>query len=436
MHHISLYNLKINFADIFFNFAFIETYLMVDSCNPEVACWSTEMDASFVVKDPELFASMVIPQFFKHSNFASFVRQLNFYGFRKIKSDPIKLNDATNKKESKYWYFRHDKFRKGRKDLLIEIRKANQVPVKDQEDVYSLKAEVSSLQEKIFEMDKNVAEVSKCISAMGVLHSPTNKIPSPTTINSIPMSSHEAVETQNLRVGHNASDLLDFSDVSDLELVEDKINDENELNDDVEKFKALPHISSSTIDQHMSILSINSDVDFQNPPLFTDSEGYTIGPSVTTTSSSLIANDEEEIDSNSHRQLLYDCLGVLPKSVQEQIVDSLATTITNPGFLNDHIEAISSLAKIMAEVISNDTADADGGDFKDIEDKTDTSQKENLPSVKCESSSKNYPTPNSDLSATLVSTVLAAFITQHESTVASHKCVPKSSHSSVLPIQV
>src|SRR3546814_6087388 len=65
-----------------------KTFHMINSAPHDICCWSDKGD-TFVVKDPELFAAHVIPQFFKHNNFSSFVRQLNFYGFRKVKSDSI-----------------------------------------------------------------------------------------------------------------------------------------------------------------------------------------------------------------------------------------------------------------------------------------------------------------------------------------------------------
>lgn len=46
---------------------------MIDTCDPEIACWSEDGE-TFVVKDPEKFETTIIPQFFKHSKFSSFVR--------------------------------------------------------------------------------------------------------------------------------------------------------------------------------------------------------------------------------------------------------------------------------------------------------------------------------------------------------------------------
>lgn len=59
---------------------------MLENCSPSVAYW-TDNGESFVISNPQAFAETVIPLYFAHSNFSSFVRQLNFYGFRKVKND-------------------------------------------------------------------------------------------------------------------------------------------------------------------------------------------------------------------------------------------------------------------------------------------------------------------------------------------------------------
>jgi hypothetical protein len=46
---------------------------MIDTCDPRIAGWSDDGE-TFVVKDPTVFEQSIIPQFFKHSKFSSFVR--------------------------------------------------------------------------------------------------------------------------------------------------------------------------------------------------------------------------------------------------------------------------------------------------------------------------------------------------------------------------
>ncbi|KAI6790689.1 hypothetical protein KC332_g17896, partial [Hortaea werneckii] len=60
-------------------------YKMLENPQDEsVVRWGNEGD-SFVVLENEKFTKHILPKHFKHSNFASFVRQLNKYDFHKVR---------------------------------------------------------------------------------------------------------------------------------------------------------------------------------------------------------------------------------------------------------------------------------------------------------------------------------------------------------------
>lgn len=59
--------------------------MLEDTSFSNVVAWGPHGDC-FVVKDMNEFTKSILPRMFKHSNFASFVRQLNKYDFHKVKN--------------------------------------------------------------------------------------------------------------------------------------------------------------------------------------------------------------------------------------------------------------------------------------------------------------------------------------------------------------
>ena len=128
------------FASFLLDFPQTETYHMIDRCDQEIVTWSVTGD-NFVVKNVENFASAVLPLYFKHSNFSSFARQLNFYGFRKLRSDPILTNDV-DPQTACYVRFYHEKFQKNKPELLHSIKRATKSDQQSKDDVDDLKSQV------------------------------------------------------------------------------------------------------------------------------------------------------------------------------------------------------------------------------------------------------------------------------------------------------
>ncbi|WOO77251.1 Transcription factor SKN7 [Vanrija pseudolonga] len=85
---------------------------------------------SFVVWDMNEFTTKVLPQTFRHSNFSSFVRQLNKYGFSKIKH----VDEETGQIKENVWEFQHPSFQAGGKADLDSIKRKAVVPKKATEN--------------------------------------------------------------------------------------------------------------------------------------------------------------------------------------------------------------------------------------------------------------------------------------------------------------
>ncbi|XP_050711160.1 heat shock factor protein-like isoform X7 [Eriocheir sinensis] len=77
---------------------------------------------SFIIQNQAKFAQDLLPQYYKHNNMASFVRQLNMYGFHKV----VSADSGGLRPERDEMEFAHQHFMRGQESLLENIKRKQQ----------------------------------------------------------------------------------------------------------------------------------------------------------------------------------------------------------------------------------------------------------------------------------------------------------------------
>lgn len=334
---------------------------MIDTCDPSIAEWSDHGD-TFVVKDTEKFAAKVIPEFFKHNNFSSFVRQLNFYGFRKIKSDPLRLKDAEDCEESKYWKFKHDLFQQGRPDLLAQIKKSNHNESADKQEVETLKSEVKDLRDQLNRMSKDMTKLTSVLGSLvqspniqPVYMEPTTKKrkvvdvpPSPVSSTSLvqhPLSTRSSLEMTPLPVASAGSLESNFSNnaTSKVDSVMSYVPDSVHQPDPIGRIDSVGLSSFSSQDEDMlnSLLLTPDDEIALN-------DHYPDLPPDLPLSMCSGTNKRDNVDPKLMEKLR-NSLANLPQTMQELFVERIVATIAEPETFKKQVEAVTALAAAAAE---------------------------------------------------------------------------------------
>lgn len=127
--------------------------IMNDQTISEIISW-TESGRSFAIFNLTELSSKVLPKHFKHKNAASFIRQLNMYGFHKMRDTGEVL------------VYSHPDFVQGCPEKLLNLNRKSALLITknrdaDDKKLKTIKSKQKRLQLKIFSLEKGMKEVTE-----------------------------------------------------------------------------------------------------------------------------------------------------------------------------------------------------------------------------------------------------------------------------------
>jgi len=244
------------------------------------------------------------------------------------------LKDAATSEESRWWKFRHESFKQGRPDLLVEIKKAASNESSDKREIAALKNEVRDLKENLTTVYGEVEKLKALVGGL-VKNEQIDQFNSYGNKKRKMVFNDEPLPTPSL-----------FKESSMAPVVSDS--------------------SDGVVDAQLSELFDIGASRSVPPTEFTTSGGESIGPALFTTQDDEMLTSLFALDSNEGLEVLDNgvsssnvdaelvnkvrsALEKLPKDMQGLFVDRIVGVIANPHAMEQQVQAMTTLAACAAD---------------------------------------------------------------------------------------